>query len=216
MGNVIYYVAMTIDAMIAAPGGELEWLLKYDHGEDYGYNDLIGSLDALIMGAATYEWLLNRGEKWPYENLESIVMTTRTLPQPSGGTVRFTAQEPASLVSELRARHEKDIWLVGGGKLAAAFAEADLIDDYDLTLIPVVLGAGIPLLHPAVASLLQSLTLVDHQAFPSGVVRLRYAPPGRGRVDAPLQFPPGRGVHVARSRCVSGEVWEGRRTGRPL
>jgi dihydrofolate reductase len=175
MGNVIYYVAMTIDAMIAAPGDDLGWLLKYEHGEDYGYNDLIKGLDALIMGAATYEWILNAGEQWPYEGLESIVMTTRALPQPPDGTVRFTSESPADLVRSLKGRYARNIWLVGGGKLAAAFAEADLIDEYDMTLIPIVLGAGIPLLEPAAASQQQWLTLVDHQAFPSGAIRLRYA-----------------------------------------
>lgn len=176
MGSVIYYLAMSVDGLIAAPGGDLEWLLKYDStGEDYGYKDLVAGLDALIMGAGTYEWLVNRGEEWPYEGLESIVMTTRTLPQPKGGTVRFTAEAPADLVRSLKAKHAKNIWLVGGGKLAAAFAAAGLIDEYDLTLIPVVLGAGIPLIAPAARSLQQTLALVDHQVFPSGVVRLRYA-----------------------------------------
>ena len=174
MGKVIYYVAMTVDGLIAGPGGDLSWLLQYEHGEDYGYDDLIKGIDALIMGAATYEWLLDRGEPWPYKGLESFVMTTRTLPQPLGGTVRFTAQEPASLIAELKAKHAKNIWLVGGGKLATAFAEADLIDEYDLTVIPIVLGAGIPLLAPAPGAREHWLSLVDHQAFSSGAVRLRY------------------------------------------
>ncbi len=175
MGKVIYYLAMSVDGLIAGPGGDLAWLLKYDAtGEDYGYQELVAGLGALIMGAATYEWILNRGEEWPYEGLESIVMTSRALPQPKGGSVRFTSEAPADLVRSLQAKHQKNIWLVGGGKLAAAFAAAGLIDEYDLTLIPVVLGAGIPLLEPAARSLQQALTLVDHQVFPSGVVRLRY------------------------------------------
>ena len=181
MGDVIYYLAMSVDAMIAGPGGDLEWLLKYESsGEDYGYKELLAGLDALVMGAGTYEWIVDHGEAWPYEGLDAIVMTTRTLPQPAGGAVRFTAEPPADIVRSLKAKHQKNIWLAGGGKLAAAFAAADLIDEYDLTLIPVVLGAGIPLLQPASATLQQRLTLVDHQVFPSGVVRLRYARRVRG------------------------------------
>lgn len=176
MGKVIYYLAMSVDATIAGPGGDLGWLLQYDQsGEDYGYKALVQGLDALIMGAGSYEWILNAGEQWPYEGLESVVMTSRSLPQPPGGNARFTAESPADVVRSLRARYEKNIWLVGGGKLAAAFAAADLIDEYDLTLIPVVLGAGIPLLQPAAAILQQKLDLIDHQVYPSGVVRLRYA-----------------------------------------
>jgi dihydrofolate reductase len=175
VGKVIYYLAMSVDAMIAAPSGDLGWLLKYEHsGEDYGYKEMVAGIDALVMGAATYEWILNAGEAWPYEGLDAVVMTTRALPQPKGRTVRFTSEAPADLVRSLKAKYEKNIWLVGGGKLAATFAASDLIDEYDLTLIPVVLGAGIPLLEPAAASLQQSLALVGHQVFPSGVVRLRY------------------------------------------
>jgi dihydrofolate reductase len=176
VGKVIYYLAMTADAMIAGPGGDLAWLLNFDtRGEDYGYNDLVAGLDALIMGAGTYEWILNAGEEWPYDGIDSVVMTTRTLPQPKGGTVRFSAETPVDLTASLKARHDRDIWLVGGGKLAAAFAAAQLIDVFDLTIIPIVLGAGIPLLGPASKSLQQSLALVEHKVFPSGVVRLRYA-----------------------------------------
>ncbi|MGE5601628.1 MAG: dihydrofolate reductase family protein [Nitrososphaerales archaeon] len=176
MGQVIYYLAMTVDSLIAAPGGDLGWLLEYEHsGEDYGYNEMLQGVDALIMGAGTYEWLLNSGQQWPYEGLDAIVMTSRTLPQPPGFSVRFTNEAPADLVRSLEAKHEKNIWLVGGGKLAAAFADADLIDEYDLTLIPVVLSAGIPLLEPASTARQQKLALIDHQVFPSGVVRLRYA-----------------------------------------
>jgi dihydrofolate reductase len=182
VGKVIYYLAMTVDAKIAGPGGDLGWLLQYEHtGEDYGYKGLVEGLDALIMGASTYEWVLDHGEAWAYEGLESIVMTTRSLPQPAGGTVLFTAESPEEVVRSLKAKHQKNIWLVGGGKLAAAFAEADLIEEYDLTLIPIVLGAGIPLLEPVAAARLQRLTLFEHRVFPSGVVRLRYertSPPG--------------------------------------
>ena len=108
-------------------------------------------------------------------------MTTRSLPQPAGGAVRFTAESPEELVRPLKAKYQKNIWLVGGGKLAAAFAEADLIDEYDLTLIPIVLRRASPCLERAAAARLQRLTLFEHQVFPSGVVRLRYertSPPG--------------------------------------
>jgi dihydrofolate reductase len=127
------------------------------------------------MGARTYEWVLNSGEEWPYGEMECVVMTSRTFPEPRGGTAHFTNEAPTDLIRSLKGRYEKNIWLVGGGKLAAAFADADLVDEYDLTLIPVMLGAGVPMLEPVGAARQQKLALVDHQVFPSGVVRLRYA-----------------------------------------
>lgn len=178
MSKVIYYVAMSVDGMIAGPGGDLGWLHDYDHsGEDYGYQELAAGLGASIMGASTYEWVLaHAGEDEPSEDdTESVVMTRRILPQPKHGTVRFTAESPTEVVAGLKAKHQKDIWLVGGGKLAAAFAAAGLIDVYDLTLIPVVLGAGIPLVEPAARGIVQTLKLVEHKTYPSGVVRLKYA-----------------------------------------
>jgi dihydrofolate reductase len=182
MGDVIYYVAMSIDGMIAGPGGDLDWLLAYDHtGEDYGFDAMHAGIDASIMGAATYEWVLSHGApSSEEEGPESIVVTTRDLPQPPSGKVRFTSESPEELVRSLKAKYERNIWLVGGGKLAAAFAQADLIDQYDLAVIPVVLGAGIPLVHPGATNLAQKLTLLEHQVFPSGVMRLRY---GRRRAD---------------------------------
>lgn len=175
MGKVIYYLAMSVDGLIARPDGDLDWLESFEHGsEDYGYETLLKRLDALIMGAATYEWLLAKDIEWPYGDLDSIVMTRRPLPQPRGGAVRFTSEQPAELMRSLRERYQKDIWLVGGGKLAAAFAAADLIDEYDLTIIPVILGAGTPLLEPVAGAPLRWLTLAERRDFPSGVVRLRY------------------------------------------
>ncbi len=176
MGSVIYYVATSVDGMIADVEGRVGWLEPFERsGEDYGYRAFLSHVGALVMGSGTYEWLLKAGIDWPYAGIEAVVMTGRRLPQPPGGQVAFDAGDPGEIVRVLKARHQKDIWLVGGGRLAGAFAERDLVDEYDLTIVPVVLGAGIPLLAsrqgPAVA---RPLTMVEHQAYPSGAIRARY------------------------------------------
>jgi dihydrofolate reductase len=179
MGSVIYYVAASVDGMIADTEGGVGFLEPFERsGEEYGYEAFLGHVGAVVMGSGTYEWLLEAGVDWPYSGIEAVVMTGRRLPQPKGGHVAFAAGDPGEVVRALRARHAQDIWLAGGGKLAAAFVEGDLVDEYDLTIIPVVLGAGIPLLarRPGPANA-RRLVLVEHQAYPSGVIRMRYVVP---------------------------------------
>jgi dihydrofolate reductase len=176
MGNVIYYLAMSLDGKIADPEGGVEWLEGFQPPEAYGYAAFYEGLGAMVMGAGTYEWFLNAAVDWPYQGLEAVVMTGREWPQPPGGRVRFASAAPGEVVGSLKAAHAGDIWLVGGARLAAAFAEQDLIDEYAITIIPVVLGAGIPLLGPRPGlSHLQSLALVEHRVYPDGVLHLRYA-----------------------------------------
>jgi dihydrofolate reductase len=175
VGKVIYYVAMSVDGMIADPDGGVGWLEAFEGPEHYGYEAFYGRLGALVMGSGTYEWFLKAGVSWPYAGLEAVVMTRQEFPQPPGGSVRFAAGSPDAIVRELKAKHDKDIWLVGGGRLAAAFAERELIDEYALTTIPIVLGGGVPLLGPLPRTARrQSLALVELRSFADGVLHVRY------------------------------------------
>lgn len=175
MGKVIYYVAISVDGYIAADDGGIDWLNNFPvEGVDLGFDAFYETVDAVVLGAATYEQVLGFGA-WPYAQAEAVVLTRRELPQPQGGTVRFSTDPVAAVLADLSARHAGTVWLVGGGKLAAAAQAADAIDEYDIAVIPLLLGAGIPLLAPAAQTAQQNLRLIAHQAFSNGVVRLRYA-----------------------------------------
>lgn len=134
MSQVIYYVAMSLDGFIAADDGSVGWLESIPTtAQDLGYDSFFETVGAVVMGSVTYEQILDFGA-YPYPNVESVVMTARQLAQPQGGKVTFSQEPVDAVIRSLKARHEKHIWLVGGGKLAAVADDAGLIDIYDLTV----------------------------------------------------------------------------------
>lgn len=158
--EIIYYVATSLDGLIATPDGGIEWLKPYEGAaEDYGYAQFYASVEAVLLGRATYEKCLEFPE-WPYAGKPYWVFS------------RGNGNTPASVVAEIKARGLHRAWLVGGGKLAAAFRAEGLITEHIVSIVPVVLGAGIPLFDgPGPA---QQLRLVSSRAYPSGIVQLRY------------------------------------------
>lgn len=175
MGQVVYYVAMSLDGFIADEAGGVEWLEKMPPAGNMGYDKFYESVGAVVMGSATYEQIRSFGQ-YPYSGVESVVMTKRTLPQPDGGTVTFSQAPLAEVIADLKARHEKMIWMVGGGQLAAAAEDAGVIDLYDVFIMPMLLRRGIPLMAAGSKTRLQHLKPVNHQAFANGVMRLQFAP----------------------------------------
>jgi dihydrofolate reductase len=170
-GDIVYYVAASLDGYIATPEGGVDWLSAVEReGEDYGYGDFISSIDLLLMGRATYDFARSV-DPWPYRDMRGLVFTHRPLPDPPPG-VQATTRGPAEALSEPRAEPWTRAWLVGGGKLAASFRAAGLITESIVSIVPVVLGEGIPLFDGS--GPLEQLELVSSRSFPSGLVQNRY------------------------------------------
>ncbi len=185
MTRFIYFAATSLDGYIADTHGNVDWLPPPPtDGDDYGYAACYAGIGTVVMGSATYEFVLaHGGDTWVYPGVNSIVLTRRTLPQPPGGTVRFYGGDLATLIAELRTHTPGDVWIVGGGQVAAAFAQHNALDEYDLSIIPVLLGRGIPLLAPfSPPSGVQRLYLHHQHRYPTGVLRVRYhtRPPTEG------------------------------------
>ena len=152
MTHTIYYVASTLDGFIADEHHSLDWLLKQDvdeHGP-LNYQDFIGEVGAVVMGAATYEWLVKHlaggDEAWPYAQ-PSWVFTHRDLSGLDGADIRFTSAPVTAVhAAAVEAANGKDVFVVGGGDLAGQFADAGLLDEIVVSFAPVTLGAGAPLL----------------------------------------------------------------------
>ena len=148
-----YYTAATLDGFIAGPDNSLEWLFtrKRDEGGLLNYEDFIADVGAVAMGATTYEWILEyqasqASEKWPYD-VPSWVFTHRDPPAVPDAQIELVSGDVAPVHEELvRAAGGKNVWIVGGGDLAGQFAEAGLLDEVLVTIAPVTLGAGAPLL----------------------------------------------------------------------
>jgi len=179
--EIVYYVASSLDGYVATPDGGLEWLAPFEGaGEDYGYSEFYASVDAVLLGGRTYEQALTFGE-WPYPGKPTWVFSSRALEVAGPDTV-VTDASPSHVASELGARGVRRAWLVGGGKLAASFRTADLITEYIVSTIPVILGSGIPIFGTPGPQ--QRLRLVETTSYPNGLVQSRYVPLDRSRRGA--------------------------------
>lgn len=162
-------MGISLDGYLAAPDGGVKWLDPYADARA-GFSSFVKTISSAIMGRATYDWAEKEGNTG--FGMPAYVVTHRpmtALPKdviPCAGDLR-------QLVRQIRGRHPKDIWLVGGGNLTKAFAEADLIDIWSVAFVPTMLGAGLPMFPPRAFGELR-LKLVKTHTYPSGVVELRY------------------------------------------
>jgi dihydrofolate reductase len=151
-----YYTATSLDGFIADPHNSLEWLFTRARDDDglLSYGRFIAETGALAMGSTTYEWILDHefGDKdpsewkWPY-TIPCWVFTHRQLRVVPDARIEFTSADVAVVHEEMvRAADGRNVWIVGGGDLAGQFADAGLLDEVLVTIAPVTLGAGAPLL----------------------------------------------------------------------
>lgn len=149
-----YYTATTLDGFLADEHDSLDWLFEQEQqdggaGGSHGtYEQFMTGIGAMVMGATTYAWLGDHlrttGEAWMYD-IPCFVFTHRTF-EPLVDRIRFVSGTPAEHRAAIEAAAgDRDVWVVGGGALAADFAEAGMLHDLLLSIAPVTLGAGRPL-----------------------------------------------------------------------
>jgi dihydrofolate reductase len=165
--RLILFIASSLDGYIAGQDGEIDWLF---HDHDYGYAAFYAGIDTVIMGRKTYELSLSFGE-YPYPGASAYVFS-RT-PRSPDAHARFVAGDVAGFVRGLKAKRGRDIWLVGGGEIVRECLGADLIDEFVVSIHPVVLGAGVPLFPPGTPR--RALLLRSVERYGSGLVQLSYA-----------------------------------------
>ncbi|EHI13968.1 dihydrofolate reductase family protein [Mycolicibacterium thermoresistibile] len=145
----VYFTAASLDGFIVDDHDSLDWLVTRDIDPDgpFGYRAFADSVGAVVMGAATYEWVLrNQPGEWMHEQ-PSWVLTHRPQIIAEAHPVRTFSGDVAELHPELvRAAGDKDVWVVGGGEVAAQFVAAGLVDDVIIGYAPCTLGAGAPVL----------------------------------------------------------------------
>jgi dihydrofolate reductase len=145
----IYFTASSLDGYIVDEHDSLDWLTsrKIDVDGPFGYEAFINTVGALVMGSATYEWVVkNQPGEWMYEQ-PSWVLTHRPHIIIQGHPVQAFDGDVADLHPKLvSAAAGKDVWVVGGGEVAAQFVAAGLIDEMIVTYTPCSLGGGSPVL----------------------------------------------------------------------
>lgn len=156
MAHTTFYTATSLDGFIATEDHSLDWLLSREGGEagPLGYEAFFAGVGALCMGANTYEWVYRYShdaagavtEPWAYEQ-PCWVFTHHELPAWPGADIRFTAAPVPEVYAEMAAAAgDRDLWVVGGGDLAGQFLDHGLLDEVIVSIAPVTLGAGKPLL----------------------------------------------------------------------
>ena len=179
-----YYTATSLDGFIADAKNSLDWLLQFPMTDDYP--DFIRDVGAVAMGSTTYEWLLAdlarssdaAGPRaWPYEQ-PTWVFTSRSLPPLPGADVRFAGGDVRPVHAQMAAAAGgRNLWLVGGGDLVGQFHDHGLLDELIITVAPVTLGGGAPLLPRAITN--PPLRLLSARTRGDAFVQLRYEVPRR-------------------------------------
>jgi dihydrofolate reductase len=175
--KIIVYIATSADGYIARPDGDVEWLNRRPRTLDYGMREFYRTIDTILWGRRTYDWLLNYNKKKGrtkglFDSKLANYVFSRRPPKRVVPGVEFVTEPVKAFAQRLRATPGKHIWMMGGGGLIASFLDASEIDEFDIHVIPVFIGEGIPLVAPRHRDV--PLRLRSAKKYPDGVVRLRY------------------------------------------
>ncbi len=171
--KLILYISMSLDGFLATKDDDLSWLsLVEKEGEDYGYAKLNETVDTYIVGRATYDIVLNlTGGKFPQaEHFKCYVITRQERESENG--VTFYNGNIEDLISELKKESGKNIYCDGGGQIVKLLMEKNLIDEYIISVIPIILGDGKRLFLGETPMI--NLKALPSKHFESGLVQLHY------------------------------------------
>ncbi len=169
--KVILFIAMSLDGFIAATDDDLSFLSMVEkEGEDYGYSDFIATIDSVILGRKTYDKVLSMGIDFPHADKNTYIIT-RTERKPLG-KVQFYTGSLHTLVTTLRQKEGKNIFVDGGAEVVTLLLKDKLIDELYISIIPVLLGNGVRLFKEERPE--QKLELIRTKKFKKGLVQLHY------------------------------------------
>jgi dihydrofolate reductase len=168
MRRIRYAVAMSLDGYIAGPKGETDWIVP---DPDVDFAAMFAEFDTFCIGGRTFEAMVSAGRA-AVSGMQIFVFS-RTLQQTDYPDVTIVAEKQEEVLKSLRAKPGKDIWLFGGGSLFRDFLQAGFVDTVEVSIVPILLGGGVPFLPvPADRTKLQ---LTSHQVYKTGIVSLKYA-----------------------------------------
>lgn len=141
-GINILYIAESLDGYIATKDDSLEWLFKIEGEGDNGYSEFIKDIDCIVMGRKTYEWIIKETKnEFPYKGKKCFVLSKSCEALEFADVVRTNVTE----FIEMTKRKYKRIWIVGGGEVVREYIKNNMIDEYRITIAPVLIGNGIRL-----------------------------------------------------------------------
>jgi len=169
--KVILYIAASLDGYIAAPDDDLNFLsLVQVEGEDYGYSEFMKTVDTVIMGRKTFDWVAKQINQLPHPDLDCYVITHNK--RPDIGKTKFYSGSLKELIENLKSTPGKNIFCDGGAEIVNELLSEELIDEIIISFIPILLGDGIRLFKDGRQD--QLLTLVSEKRYESGLLQVRY------------------------------------------
>ena len=174
--RITLHMVSSLDGFIAKKNGNIDWMHSHDTYEkgieltDEYVDSFLKSIDCYVMGSRTYEHALKLG--WPYGDTPVIVLSSQKLSSEKK-SVKFHSGDLATLVQDHLKPTFHNIWVVGGAMLAKEFLRLNLVDEIVVSIIPVLLGEGLPFFDDI--GIEKTLHLKDHVAYKDGMVELTYA-----------------------------------------
>jgi dihydrofolate reductase len=169
--KVILYIATSLDGYIAKPDNDLQFLsIVQTDGEDYGYSDFINSVDTVILGRKTYDWVMTQVPEFPHADKNSFIITHKTMP--GIGKTNFYTGKLKDLISKLKAEQGKNIFIDGGAEIVNELLKENLIDEFIISIIPILVGNGTKLFNDGRPE--QIVELVSTKQFDKGLIQLHY------------------------------------------
>ena len=173
MRKLSLFIATSLDGYIAKPNDDLDFLkLVEKEGEDYGYAEFTANIDTIIIGRKTYDWVVREIGASHYNNGDrNVYVITKTIRQSVGKTIFYTGN-PIELVQQLKNGNGKDIYCDGGAEIINELLKSELIDEFIISIVPVLVGDGIRLFKDGRPE--QQLELVNSKTFDTGLTQLHY------------------------------------------
>ena len=167
----ILYIACSLDGYIAKTGDNLDFLsIVEKKGEDYGYAQFIATVDTVILGRKTYDWIMRHVPEFVHADKTTYVIT-RTA-KPSTGSTHFYTGEMSELVAQLKSSEGKNIFIDGGAEVVHECLKHDLIDEMIISYIPILIGEGVRLFKDGRPE--QRLELISSKSFDTGLLQVHY------------------------------------------
>jgi dihydrofolate reductase len=178
--RIVLYIAASLDGYIARRDGSIDWLPKFDAHDARGWREFFARIGTVAMGRRTYDAARELDvDENPFPDRRCVVFSRRRSGRRVAG-LRFVTEQPADYLRRLRDRaalgdgaaDNRDVWLAGGGEIVREALEAGLVNEIVLTLVPVLLGDGVPLFPPRGGT--SRLELAAMQRCDGGLVQLTY------------------------------------------
>ena len=173
MRKLSLFIATSLDGYIAKPNDDLSFLkLVEKKGEDYGYKEFTETIDTLIIGRRTYDYVVKEIGASHYDNGERNVYVITRTERPNSGRITFYTGNLTELVQQLKSENGKNIYCDGGAEIINELLERDLIDEFIISVVPVLLGNGTRLFKDGRPE--QVLEFVKAKAFETGLIQINY------------------------------------------